>query len=267
LGVAEGRSDSPLCIVSGGTISGYPSPGELATFKVLNFPDDRGPRRSVEILEVPLRQDAAPEAVISGESRRYQITLASPRAELNDFNRLNDRLDEVVVNRLCAAELQGRERMGWDVTLFGGDPELLSPRAEYQLNRIIETKDRTLLVDVILATSRLRFQESARIYWLLSDAKRRFRSEESAAMERPPTKVLLLIGNLEDTPLAQTTVPEEVGNSIANLREWFAPAISAERLEVRTYHFTEEEVFAIIGTKPMTERPQSDSHPDDRADG
>jgi 3',5'-cyclic AMP phosphodiesterase CpdA len=249
IGVGEGRTRTPLCIVSGGTISGYPRIGDKQTFKVLNFSEERGPRRAMTIVEVPLLQDAAPETVLREEAQHYQVTLASAVAELHDFNRLKEQLDEVVVRSKCAAELQDAESIAWgdDATLPPTDPELVGPQTRYQLNRIVQTKDRTLFLDVILATSRLRFQQRARVYWLLRDVKHL--SQEEAR----PSKVLLLIGNLENTPLAQTTVPEEVGTSIANLREWFAPAISAGWLEVRIYQFTEEEVAAIIGTKSRTE--------------
>jgi 3',5'-cyclic AMP phosphodiesterase CpdA len=247
--IGDNPALTPLCIVSGGTISGHPRTGDKQTFKVLNFTEERGPRYNATIAEVPLFQDAAPKSVMLNEARHYQVTLARPVAEVHDFKRVKEQLDDVVRTK-CAPELEpGKWSVSWgdSATLPPGDPELVGPQTSYRLNRIVETKAERLFFDVILATSRLRFRQRARVYWLLTDVKN---------LPVPPdglkNKVILLIGNLGGTPLAQTTNPQEVDKSITTLREWFAPAINADWLDVRSHQFTAEEIAEIVATDSNT---------------
>lgn len=240
---------TPLCVVSGGTISGYPRTGDKQTFKVLDFAEDRGPRCNATITEVPLFQDAAPKTVMLNEARHYQVPLASPVAEVHDFKRVKEQLDNFVRTK-CAPELEpGKYSVAWGdrATLPPGDPEIVGPQTSYRLNRIVETKTQRLFFDVILATSRLRFRQRARVYWLLTDVK-----NLPLAPDGRKNKVVLLIGNLGGTPLAQTTGQKEIDTSITKLREWFAPAIAASWLDVRDHQFTAEEVAAIIAMDSTT---------------
>ncbi|SPM26739.1 metallophosphoesterase family protein [Mycobacterium terramassiliense] len=243
--IGQNPALTPLCVVSGGTISGYPRTGDKQSFKVLNLAEERGPRGNATIAEVPLLQDAAPKNVMLNESRHYQVTLASPVAEVHDFKRVKEQLDDVVRTK-CAPELEpGKWSVSWGdcATLPPGDPELVGPQTSYRLNRIVETKAERLFFDVILATARLRFRQRARVYWLLTDVKNLPLKPDGLK-----NKVILLIGNLGGTALAQTTDHEEIDKSITKLREWFAPAIDANWLDVRAHHFTAEEIAAIVAT-------------------
>jgi 3',5'-cyclic AMP phosphodiesterase CpdA len=246
--VEDSAARIPLCVVSGGTISGHPRQGDTQTFKVLEFTEDRGPRRAVTILEVPLLPGPASQQVLAEESKQYQVALRSAVAEVHDFDRLKDRLDELVRTK-CAEELKGGKGITFasgDATIPPADPDLVGVETQYRLDRIIHVNGENRYYDVVLAASRLNFRQRARVYWLLTDVKHLSESQSERG------KVILLIGNLEDTPLATTTNPQEVEESIDNLCKWFAPAIKGGWLEVRKHRFTTDEISAIAGAVSST---------------
>ena len=113
---------------------------------------------------------------------------------------------------------------------------LFSPGLRYRCHTFLDDGNTKTLFEVILATEWLRFQTLARIHWLVTDV-----------LGEDPTRrrVIVVIGNLENTHYSEAKLPNEVAESIETLRGRFVPGVKAKLLEFRSYAISQEEINQI----------------------
>lgn len=240
--ISSSKKLNPLCIVSGGTICGYPSLNDRQTFKVITLPSDSQSRSYASVAEVPLEATADPAAVISTSSALFKIPLSSHLPELHDLNILKQMLDEYLVQKyvIPVKETSGGVFIKGSVRLPRSNPQLASGDAEYECKLSLDAKSIKWFFEVILATKKVDFRQRARLYWLLTDASALARSKSYEC------RIVLIIGNLERTHFRETQSESEVTESIKKLRDWFQPALKCHLLTIQVHVFTQKEVDQIV---------------------
>ncbi|HEV3074285.1 MAG TPA: metallophosphoesterase [Thermoanaerobaculia bacterium] len=231
----------PLCIVAGGTIGGYPRTGHYQTFKLISFQEDRGPRRSAIVSEIPLLDRADTKTAMREEAIQYKVPLSSRQSELHDLAPMKMQFDLMLRAKL-APELDAESSSvvpGQD-TLPRANPDLVAATSRYILDFVVHEQGVKFLYTLVLAVDKIDFRQRARIYWLLTDVKAMIASSGARC------KVVLLIGNLEETHFFLGERRGEVKGSIEKLERWFAPAREGGILEIRTHSFSQEEVERIM---------------------
>ena len=78
--------------------------------------------------------------------------------------------------------------------------------------------------EVILATEKIRFRTISRLHWLVTDV---------LGADRDDKRVVIVIGNLENTHFSEAESPNEVAQSITALRDLLRPALQSNLLEIR----------------------------------
>jgi len=228
---------NPLCIISGGTICGYPPLQQRQTFKWIDLPGDTGPRENATVTETPLLDAGDPAAVIASESVIYNIPVAPRLPELHDLSSVKSDLDHFLISKYVSD--RGSKKGGalsWDTALPRFHPDLVNAEARYRCVASAVTGKMHWFYEVLLATKRLDFRHRSRIYWLLTDVKRFSENNGSDC------KVVLIIGNLAQTHFRETTTETEVEESIERLRKWFKPAVDKGFLQIRIHKFKQIEV-------------------------
>lgn len=237
------KGHSPLCIVSGGTVGGNPRIGDHQGFKVLELEEESGPRRGAKIIEVPLVDAADPRTVIQKEAKLFMIPVSERALVLHELKPLKVSLDHALI-RETAPELLHPDAFvvnGAQYQMPAANPELVGKASKYEFHSVLEGSDSKSFYDVILAPARLSFIYRARVYWMLTDV---------AALARKMNmhvKIIVLIGDLEQTLFESIEQEGEIAKSIEKLKRWFKPALDSELLEIRVHSFTQPEIELIAG--------------------
>jgi 3',5'-cyclic AMP phosphodiesterase CpdA len=239
----DGRSPDPVAIVSGGTVCGLPAPDDRRTFKVLRF-KRLGTRESASVTEFPLLETADPAEAMRSEGRQYQLPLADRIPELHDDERLKHVIDKKLLEDAIPTNPPPSARTDGGDTSLLGDAELVAQTARYKFASVVHTQTRRLYFDVFLAASRLDFRQRARIYWMLSDVKR---SESSDGIK---PGVCVVIGNLAATNFSRERTPGEISTSVQVLKDWFAPALDSELLQVIECKLVQGDLDALAQSIP-----------------
>ncbi|ESY77462.1 hypothetical protein X739_33010 [Mesorhizobium sp. LNHC220B00] len=235
---------SPLCVVSGGTVGGYPRTNDHQSFKVIELIGDKGPRTMARVQEIPLLPRHDPGSVIRNESRIFDISLADRFPHLHEIDQAKEAIDRDLSNRLAPEIHDGENLTIADFTIDNGSRLLFSSDVRYRCYAHIENAGTRVFYEVMQATKALKFGTLARIRWLVTELV------ESAKTGRP-TKIVLLVGNLEDTHYSEAEKPGETERSISKLCDWLGPAVAAKVVEVRTYNYTQSDVATLTAARGM----------------
>jgi hypothetical protein len=175
------------------------------------------------------------------EAIQYKVPLSSRQSELHDLAPMKMQFDLMLRAKL-APELDAESSSvvpGQD-TLPRANPDLVAATSRYILDFVVHEQGVKFLYTLVLAVDKIDFRQRARIYWLLTDVKAMIASSGARC------KVVLLIGNLEETHFFLGERRGEVKGSIEKLERWFAPAREGGILEIRTHSFSQEEVERIM---------------------
>ncbi len=236
--ISSKKPFSPICICSGGTISGYPRLNDTQSFKVIIFDEDTGPRTSATVMEVPLLDDPDPRHVIQNESKIYPVPISSRLPGLHDLPDVKEKLDSFLRDKY-AKELKTDGHLvvsGAKSQLPPADTDIVSKASKYNFDCIIDKSAERIFYDIILATRTLNFRQRARIYWMLTDVK------SLANREKKKSKIVILIGNLEGTHFFRGQIRGEINESIKLIKKWFSPALKGSLLQIRQHNFVQDEV-------------------------
>jgi predicted phosphodiesterase len=232
---------SPLCVISGGTVGGVPRPSDHQSFKLIELEGKLGPRVAATVREIPLKPVNVPANVISHEARIFNVVLTDRFPHLHDIKTAKAAFDEDLVTRL-APELRAPGEFKIGTPTISSGSTLFSTKNEYKCYACIDRPDERVFYEVILATKAIKFGTLARIHWMVTELL-------AVANMNRPTKVIFLIGNVEDTHYSEADEPGETATSIDDLKSWLAPAIDAGLLEVRSHPYTQKDVPAIAGRR------------------
>lgn len=236
--ISSSKRFSPLCIISGGTVGGNPRLGDKQTFKLIRFDEDNGPRTAAIIQEIPLLDNADPYPIIKKDSTIYSVPITSGLPELHDLQAIKDSLDAFMRDHY-AAELRDNNKLiisGAELRIPAAHPDIIGEASQYNCYCVAEKLDEMVFYDIIQATQRLDFRQKARIYWMLTDVK----GFELHSSKR--SRVIILVGNLEETHFFQGKTKGEIEKSIEEIKRLFKPASISGLLEIREHAFSQEEV-------------------------
>ena len=232
--VSEATKFNPLCIVSGGTVGGHPRVGDFQTFKIIDLHGQQGPRTKAVISEVPIRETANPANAIRDESKIFHAPISQKLPLLHDINSVKNALDEYVLKR-CSPELDDNVGVrGKETSEKTYNSQLFSPALRYRCHSFVDDGTKKTFYEVILATEKIGFRTLSRIHWLVTDV---------LGAKQSNNRVVLVIGNLQDTHYSEATSPNEIEESINMLRKDLAPAIDSARLELRDYKVSQAEII------------------------
>jgi hypothetical protein len=200
---ASRKSLDPICIVSGGTVCGYPALNDVQTFKMLVL--EPGPYRQTAILEeYPLRATNEPKRVMSEERILYQLPLADRIPDLHDDAALKAAIDKLLLDEALAGRTPYESRTDDVEMQWRGDSDLVSEDSRYRFQSIIERQNERVYFEVLIATERLDFRQRARIHWMLVDVERH------AATASLKPQVVLAIADMSDTHFCRELRPGEI---------------------------------------------------------
>jgi predicted phosphodiesterase len=242
--VSDRGALNPICIVSAGTVGGYPRLNDRQTVKLISLPGDHGPRSRITIQEIPLLTTVNYEHAMRADAKIYEAPIARRPTRLHDLSSLKTALDADLQRRL-APELEGEDGIATaGGKIPSGLPTVISGRAKYECDATLQLESHIVFYEIIQAVHVLDFSHRARLRWLLGDV--------AALRERKKTdhRVVVLIGNHEDTHFFTGEDAKEVSESLEKLKRDFRPAIKSGLLEVRTYDFSQEDVEALLPTAP-----------------
>ncbi|KRR05584.1 hypothetical protein CP49_03680 [Bradyrhizobium valentinum] len=233
---------NPLCVVSGGTVGGYPRTNDHQSFKVIELIADKGPRNMARVREIPLLPRHDPSPVISKESRIFDVSLADRFPHLHEVGQAKDALDRDLVSRLAPElhEYPSLKMTGF--TIDTGGQRLFTSKIGYRCYAYIENDGLRVFYEVMQATKALKFGTLARVRWLLTELIAVSDTERS-------TKVVLLVGNLEETHYSEAEKSGETELSLSKLRDWLAPAIAAKLVDLRTHNYSQAEVATLTAAR------------------
>lgn len=229
---------NPICVISAGTIGGYPRTGHQQTFKLINFNEDRGPRSFASLREIPLWDRADPITAIKNDSVVYNIKLSSRLEDISDLSGIRLGLQERLFQAIAAEARLNTARM---------HPVPLSPsRSDIALNfkeplfdHAITFSNQVIFYIVFLLSRELTRDQKAHVYASLIEAKALAEHENKTCL------TVLLLGNLEETRFFEGTSKGEIKRSIEELERWLAPAVASGILEVRKHQFAQDEAEKI----------------------
>lgn len=235
------KGPSPLCIVSGGTVGGHPRIGDHQGFKILELEEESGPRRAAKIIEVPLLDAADPRSVIQKEAKLFMIPVSERAPVLHELKSLKESLDYALIQAIAPELLhpQAFVMSGAQYQMPAANPELVGQASKYEFHSVLEGLDGKSFYDVILAPARLSFIYRARVYWMLTDVAALAKKMNTCV------KIIVLIGDMEQTLFESVEQEGEIARSIETLKRWFKPALDSELLEIRVHSFTQPEVELI----------------------
>ncbi|WP_167377873.1 metallophosphoesterase [Rhizobium gallicum] len=229
---------NPLCIVSGGTIAGFPRHGDRATFKVLEFPEAQGPRRAGIVRETPLRGFGNIPEAIRCESSTFNVPVNSRQPELHDFSSAKVKLDDALVEK-CSNELNHPSgSTARDVELANSRDSVVSETLRYRCYAQLTTQNSSTFYEVLQVTKKLRFRDYSRLRWFVTAAEENFDPVKN-------NKIVINIGNFENTHFSEADAPNEIRNSISKLESYFRNAIDKGIVEVRVHNFSQDELINI----------------------
>jgi len=245
--VSSREQFNPICISSGGTVGGYPRLGDRQSFKLITFDEECRPRTTASIREVPLLDSANPWYTIEKESKIYSVPISSKLPELHDLKIVKDTLDTFMLEQY-APELNESEYLiitGAEFKFPAANPDIVGEASRYRSYCVVEKPNETIFYDIILAIQRLDFRQKARIYWMLTDVK----GLEKRSSKK--CKIVILVGNLEETHFFQGELKGEVRKSIEEIQNWFMPAFKSGLIEIRQHNFSQEDIERL--TSKVTE--------------
>jgi len=242
------RAFNPLCLISGGTVAGYPRTGDHQSFKILRLECTTGPRTSALVEEFDLSGIAVPSARGSDCLSTYHIPISPRLPEIQDWPPIKEAFDRYLLEScgtpddVSSANVTSKET---DLTLPTAHPEILAGNSNYRFMQMVEY-DRgeegnvRVFFDVLLAAQRLGFRQRARIYQILTDiaahqAKNGVRNE-----------LVLIIGDLGNTAFFQGDTQGEIGSSVEELKRYFGSAVDSGLLKVVHHELKQEEVDALL---------------------
>jgi 3',5'-cyclic AMP phosphodiesterase CpdA len=242
------ESLSPLCIVSGGTVGGYPALNQLQTFKLLTL-GAAGSRSAAIVEEFPLVQAAQPKRAMTSHRTVYQAPIANRVPELHDDDSLKKVVDGYLIDEAIKVTAPSNGSRGDSPALhLPGDGQLVDEGARYVFDAMVDGGDRRFYYEVILATGKLDFRQRARIYWMLS------RVRALAQNLGAQCQVVLAVGDFTDTHFNREAVEGETRASIDRLKRTFAPAIDSGLLRVFDHAFSQRELAKLDRTIPPAGR-------------
>ena len=244
--VSDKARFDPLCIVSGGTVGGYPRLNDYQSFKLLFLSGAKGPRSRAIIHEVPIRLAGNPATALTDETKIYHAPSSRKFPRLHDMGQLKATIEEYLIKK-CAPELATPTGdTANQVKLGPGNRMLFAPSLRYECYQFHEEQNRRTYYEIILATDKIGFTKFARLHWLMSDA---LGPQLSQAAEH---RVIVLIGNLEDTHYSEATERNEVRRSIKELEKQFSPSLKSNKLEIRSYDISQDEILQLTQTNEIT---------------
>jgi 3',5'-cyclic AMP phosphodiesterase CpdA len=237
--ISEKGPFTPLCIISGGTVGGYPRINDVQSFKILRLEDSKGPRVRATITEIPIRESANYSASINNDAKIFHAPISPKLPQLHDISEIKNALDCALEARL-APELNSNSMIvASDAAINSAISELVSSNLRYRCHAYLERENSKIFYELLLVTKKLGFSITARLYWLLNDVK------SMPCEPQESRKVVILIGSLEGTHFSQESKPCEVDESIKVINEHFKPALLAGNLEIRVHTFSQQEVEEI----------------------
>lgn len=235
--VSSARTLNPLCIISGGTVCGYPPLGDRQTFKIISIDDDAQRRTHATISEIPLEDTGDPSTIIVNSSV-FNVPLVNRSPEVHEFSDWKAHLDELLISKYVepvAKKHRGILSRG-QVMLPTLNSSILSQQARYRCALSVDVGTSKWLFEIILATKRLDFSQRARLHWLLSDVA------AYMAKHQVIWHINLIIGDLGSTHFSQTKHEHEIRESVETIRQWFAPAIKSRLFTIRAHTFSQSEL-------------------------
>jgi len=204
---------NPLCIVSGGTVGGYPRLNDVQSFKLLYLDGKKGPRSQAVIKEIPIRSSGNYSDALANDGKTYHAPTTRKLPLLHDIDQLKVAVDGFVIEK-CAPELASATgSRGENMWLAPHNKKLFATSLRYRCPYFVDDGTTKAFYEVMLATERLDFRASARIHWLATDALGDGGSDGAR-------KVIILVGNLEGTHFSQVERKNEVSDSLDRMRSW-----------------------------------------------
>jgi len=229
---------NPLCIISGGTVAGYPRHNDRATFKLIQFAEPTGPRRAGVVREIPIREIGNIREAIRNETKIYNIPVNNKIPELHDFSNVKDYFDNAIIN-LCSPELNSTSAItARDVELANHADAIFSGTFRYRCYAQLTDRDRVVFYEVMQVTKRLKFRDYSRLRWFVMAAKENF-------VEAKSNKIVINIGSFEGTHFSETNKVGEIADSIKELERYLGTAITAGIVEIRVHNFSQDETVAL----------------------
>jgi hypothetical protein len=228
---------NPLCVISGGTVGGYPRLNDQQTFKLLRLSGGTVRRTEMLIMEIPIRETANPRNAVKDDAIKYNEPLSQRMPNLHTLDNVKTSVDNFVVGK-CAPELKTAEGILSQTTYPRPRSRwLFSSSLRYQCHGLLDSGSVKSFYEVILATKQIGFRTISRLHWLVSDVLPRANVRH---------KVIIIIGNLENTHYSQTVEAGEVAKSIDTLKSHFRPGIDLGVLEIRAYALTQEKLNKAV---------------------
>jgi 3',5'-cyclic AMP phosphodiesterase CpdA len=234
--VSSNSRFSPLCVISSGTVGGYPRLNDHQSFVLLHLKGGDARRTEMVITEVPIRDTASPREAMIDEAKKYNAPLTPRIPNLHDLKEVKVLVDQFVVQG-CAQELSKSTGVSSRRASPGvKHKSLFSPVIRYECYGMLVDGDVRTFYEVILATEKLGFRTISRLHWLVT---------EVLSGARVKQRIVVIIGNLEGTHYSEAIEPGEIGESIARLREFLAPAVKSGSVEIRECIVKQSDINAI----------------------
>lgn len=241
--ISSKERPNPICIISAGTIGGYPRSGDKQTFKLISLNEDHGPRSFATIREVPLWDRADPVAAIKNDAVVYNVKLSSRLEDISDLSGIRQALYNRVFQAI-AGEAKSNTSSSRSIPLSPSRTDIALNFQEPLFDHAVEIANESIFYLVLLLSHRITRDQNARIYASLIEAK------SIAEREQRNCRLIVLFGNLEETKFFEGVTKGEVKWSIDQLERWLAPALASRILEVRKYQFTQDELEKIAQSLP-----------------
>lgn len=235
--VSENTRFDPLCVISGGTVGGNPRLNDHQTFKLLQLSSNKSPRTEMVIMEIPIRETADPAAAIHRDAKIYNAPLSQRLPNLHKIISVKSAIDEFVLSKCAPERNSSRGVVAKDPSADPINDALFSQTQRYRCHSFLDDGRVQTFYEVILATEEIGFRTFSRLHWLVTDI---------LGGNRERKKVVIVIGNLQNTHFSEAESPNEVVRSIAALQEFLRPALESKVLEIRDYVLTQTELTPII---------------------
>jgi len=227
---------NPLCVISSGTVGGYPRLNDHQSFILLRLNGGDVRRTEMVITEIPIRETASPREAMIDESTTYNAPLAPRMPNLHDLREVKALVDQFVVES-CARELKDSKGAQSRKASPGlKHKSLFSGAIRYECYGMLVNGGVRTFYEVILATEKLGFRTISRLHWLVTDV---------LSDNRVKQKIVVIIGNLEGTHYSEATETGEIAASIVRLRDFLDPAIKSGSVDIRECKVTQDDVNEI----------------------
>ncbi|MEM5317167.1 metallophosphoesterase [Paraburkholderia sp. JHI869] len=236
--ISDQRPFTPLCVISGGTIGGHPRMNDRQTFKLLRLEGEKGPRTRATISEIPILENGNLKTAMH-DAKIFHAPISQKIPRLHDIPEIKNALDNELKNEL-AKELNDSVLVSEKTQVDSALSHLVGPTLRYKCHSSLQNSKQHIFYELILATKAISFGDQARLYWLLGDVERGNNGQNGLTR-----KVVVLIGSLEGTHFSLATKPEEIMDSVTELKQHFQPAIDKGILDIRFHIFKQSEVESI----------------------